>query len=1034
MHARAPHRIAVGVAATAALALGLLAPTAASAAPPPPASLVAPADGSTTSTVVPTLHVEATDADGGPLTVRLEGRERGTTVPAPTAGEPFSVVIVPDTQNYTFANTDLLHTQLEWVRDSRDALDTAFVIQVGDLVSDWAVPRHWSNASGAFRILDDAGVPNTVVPGNHDFPNATGDLSVYNSHFPPSRYADASWNDASTRYGGHLGQSQFGPDPIDRGNGDSYALFSAGGRDFLVLNLEWEAPAYALDWADRVLDAHPDRTVIMATHSFLNVAGQRMATAQRPGGTATAALWEDFVRRHCQIRLVVSGHAHDGDAGESRRTDPNACGQPVQQVLTDYQGRANGGDGWLRYYTFDPAAGTMRATTYSPVLDRFETDADSAFTVPFELAPREPAPFAPIATRELAAPGAATAEWPGLEHDTEYEWRAVVDDGTDTSVSPVWTLRTPPEPEQVLAADAFSRTVTGGWGTADAGGAWTVPTGAAALSVGGGRGVMSLAPGGTREARLAGVPVTDAVIDVRLAADVAARGGAASATVIGRLVGTANYALRARFEPNGVLRVYLLRGETALRSAVATWSPGQSFSARLAVTGTNPTRLDASLWPTLAAEPSSWQLTATDGTAGLQQPGVVTLRSSVSSSSSVPLTRVSYDDLRVVAPGGPVPNAPPVARMTSSVEALTARVDGRASSDPDGTVASFAWSFGDGGTATGATAEHAYAAAGTYPVTLTVTDDDGATATTSASVTVAAAPNAPPTAAIAAPVISGRTVSVDGRGSSDADGSIVQHRWDFGDGSSATGPTASHTYPSDGTRTITLTVTDDDGASASATRSVTVAAAPGPTVLGADAFGRTVANGWGAADTGGAWTLTGSASSFSVGSGAGTMTLARGATRDARLGAVRMTDASVLVRVSADVPSAGGAASATVIGRLVGADSYAARVRFEPGGVARVYLLRNETSLGTFLVQGGWSAGEAFLVRLEVRGTAPTALALKVWRASAAEPASWQLRATDATAAMQTAGVPALRASVSSTSTVATTRLRFDDYLVERAP
>lgn len=944
---RAPHRMAVGIAATTALAIGLLAPAAATAAPPPPATLVAPTSGSTTATVAPTLHVEAADPDGGPLSVRFEGRERGATVPAPTAGEPFSVVVVPDTQNYTFANTELLHSQLEWVRDSRDSLDTAFVIQVGDLVSDWAVPRHWSNASGAFRILDDAGVPNTVVPGNHDFPNATGDLSVYNSHFPPSRYAGASWNGASTRYGGYLGQSQFGPDPIDRGNGDSFALFTAGGRDFLVLNLEWEAPAYALEWADRVLAAHPDRTVIMATHSFLNVAGQRMATPQRPGGTSTAALWEDFVRTHCQIRLVVSGHAHDGDDGESHRTDANACGQPVQQVLTDYQGRANGGDGWLRYYTFDPAAGTMRATTYSPVLDRFETDADSAFTVPFDLAPREPAPFAPIATRALAAPGAASAQWSGLEHDTEYEWRAVVDDGTDVSVSPVWTLRTPPEPEHVLAADAFSRTVTGGWGTADAGGAWTVPSGAASLSVVGGRGVMGLAPGATREARLAALPVTDAVVDVRVAADVAASGGAASATVIGRLVGSANYALRARFEPNGVLRIYLLRGETALRSAVATWSPGQSFSARLAVTGASPTRLDASLWPTAAAPPSGWQLSATDATAGLQQAGVVTLRSSVSSSSSVPLTRVSYDDLRVVAPGAPPSNAPP-------------------------------------------------------------------------------------TAAIAEPVISGRTVTVDGRGSSDADGTIAQHRWDFGDGSSATGPTASHAYASDGTRTITLTVTDDDGASASTTRSVTVAAAPVEPVLAADAFGRTIAGGWGSADTGGAWTPTGSASSFSVGAGAGTMALPRGATRDARLGAVSTTDASTLVRVSTDVPSAGGAASATVIGRLVGADSYAARVRFEPGGVARVYLLRNETSLGTFLVQGGWSPSEAFLVRLEVRGTAPTALALKVWRASAAEPATWQLRATDATAAMQSAGVLALRGSVSSSSTVATTRLRFDDYRVVR--
>ena len=70
------------------------------------------------------------------------------------------------------------------------------------------------------------------------------------------------------------------------GNG---RILTAGGVDFLVLNLEWEAPGYALDWADRVLDAHPDRTVIMATHSFLSITGTHRTTPQRPGGTAPAA-------------------------------------------------------------------------------------------------------------------------------------------------------------------------------------------------------------------------------------------------------------------------------------------------------------------------------------------------------------------------------------------------------------------------------------------------------------------------------------------------------------------------------------------------------------------------------------------------------------------------------------------------------------------------------------------------------------------------------------------------------------------------
>ncbi|KQZ90331.1 hypothetical protein ASD62_14575 [Phycicoccus sp. Root563] len=175
------------------------------------------------------------------------------------------------------------------------------------------------------------------------------------------------------------------------------------------------------------------------------------------------------------------------------------------------------------------------------------------------------------------------------------------------------------------------------------------------------------------------------------------------------------------------------------------------------------------------------------------------------------------------AAGFTAPNATPTAAFTSSSSFLTASVDGSTSSDPDDAIASYAWDFGDGATATGVTASHAYAAAGTYTVRLTVTDDRGATNSTTRAVTVVT--NQAPTASFTDSE-SFLTLGVNGSASSDPDGTVASYAWDFGDGASATGATASHSYAAAGTYTVRLTVTDDKGATGTTARAVTVATAP----------------------------------------------------------------------------------------------------------------------------------------------------------------------------------------------------------------
>jgi len=189
--------------------------------------------------------------------------------------------------------------------------------------------------------------------------------------------------------------------------------------------------------------------------------------------------------------------------------------------------------------------------------------------------------------------------------------------------------------------------------------------------------------------------------------------------------------------------------------------------------------------------------------------------------------------LLLVAASCPTGNVTPLASFTASPSSgptpLTVNFNASDSRDSGGTIVSYAWSFGDGGSSSGVTANHTYNSAGTYTARLTVTDDDGATNTSTRTIQVSATPvvNNLPTASFTATPTSGQAalaVSFNASGSSDSDGSIVAYAWSFGDGGSSSGVTANHTYNSAGTYTAWLTVTDDDGATNSTTRTIQVSA------------------------------------------------------------------------------------------------------------------------------------------------------------------------------------------------------------------
>jgi PKD repeat protein len=158
--------------------------------------------------------------------------------------------------------------------------------------------------------------------------------------------------------------------------------------------------------------------------------------------------------------------------------------------------------------------------------------------------------------------------------------------------------------------------------------------------------------------------------------------------------------------------------------------------------------------------------------------------------------------------------------------------DASASSDPDGSIDKYVWTFGDGGTSTGKTATHTYTSFGSFTVTLNVTDNDKLWDIETKTFTVKSLPAASFTFSPATPKVN-EVVTFDASASSDPDGSIVSYKWDFGDGNITTvsSATITHTYAASQSYTVTLTVTDNDGFTNVQTSSVSVEEAPQTNIL-----------------------------------------------------------------------------------------------------------------------------------------------------------------------------------------------------------
>ncbi|MBC7632322.1 PKD domain-containing protein [Aeromicrobium sp.] len=536
-------------------------------------------------------------------------------------------------------------------------------------------------------------------------------------------------------------------------------------------------------------------------------------------------------------------------------------------------------------------------------------------------------------------------------------------DGATDSVTKTVTVTAVPAPSATLAEDAFGRNVANGFGSADKGGAWTVSGGNTSFAVDGSKGVLTLpTAGSSRSATLGSVSSTDTDLTAEFSLNKVATGGGTYVAMNGRSVNSTNlYRAKAFLQANSDVKLLITKVVSGTETTVKTvtligvrHAAGDTYGFRFQVTGTGTTTLKAKLWNVTTSEPTAWTNETSDTTAALQANGGVGFFAYTSGSSTNAPQAVTFDNL-VAKPVSTVvvPNVKPTAAFTSTTNGLAASFNGAGSSDSDGTVASYAWSFGDGGTSTEAS--------------------------------------------------------------------------------------PAHTYTTAGDKTVTLTVTDDDGATDAVTKTVTVTA-PAPTAnFAADTFGRNAVNAWGAAQTGGSWTTSGGATSFSVNGSKGVISLpTAGSGRSATLSTVSSDNTDLTAEISMDKIATGGGTYVALVGRSVNStNNYRLKVWLRANADIQLLVTKvvggSETTVRSATITGvREQAGDVFKMRFQVSGTGATALKGKVWKASASEPASWAIDTTDTTAVLQVKGAVGVYAYSSGSSTNAPLAITVDN--VEAKP
>lgn len=305
-----------------------------------------------------------TQADQDYLSARGWRRERVRFyLGEPSLASVFTLAVMPDTQQEVLNRYDRRFAdRVGWLTANEAALDLRFVTHTGDIVN-WDTSDHaqYEVAESALDGLNGK-IPYSVTIGNHD----TAAVGPGGGAADPKRTrilvrdtssANAYFDDATAAKAG-----QFEVGKID----NAYHTFSAGGLEWMVLNLELWPRRTAVAWARDVVADHPDHNVIIATHSYL-MGNRSLYQKSDYGETSPQYLFDNLVKVYPNVKMVLSGHT--GSAAHRRDTGVN--GNRIHSLLlTMHDNRTNP----LRLIEINTKTNTMASFVYGPSLKRVYPD------------------------------------------------------------------------------------------------------------------------------------------------------------------------------------------------------------------------------------------------------------------------------------------------------------------------------------------------------------------------------------------------------------------------------------------------------------------------------------------------------------------------------------------------------------------------------------------------------------------------------------------------------------------------------------